>query len=71
MKLSTNARKQLAPSQFVFPASRKYPIPDKSHGINAKARVAQFGTQEQRKKVNAAVNKKFGLQLQAIKRKLP
>lgn len=45
MKLSSTARRGLMPSQFALPAERKYPVPDKSHAANAKARA----TQEQRR----------------------
>lgn len=38
MKLSSEARKNLSKSDFVFPEKRAYPIPDKSHARNALAR---------------------------------
>ena len=38
--LTTKARKQLAPSTFAGPG-RTYPIPDKAHAANAKARASQ------------------------------
>lgn len=38
--LSTKARKHLAPSKFALPGGR-YPIPNKSHAANAKARATQ------------------------------
>ena len=34
-------RKKLKKSQFGLPGKRKYPIPDKSHAANAKARAKQ------------------------------
>lgn len=40
-KLSTKRRKSLKKSQFGLPGSRKYPMPDKSHAANAKARAKQ------------------------------
>jgi hypothetical protein len=41
-KLSTAARKRLPTSDFGLPGSRKYPMPDKSHAANAKARATQM-----------------------------
>lgn len=42
MQLSGGARRGLMPSQFGLPAERKYPLPDKSHAANAKARATQM-----------------------------
>jgi hypothetical protein len=39
-KLSTSARKHLRKSQFAGP-NKSYPINDKAHAANAKARAAQ------------------------------
>jgi len=41
MKLSAQKRKQLAASQFALKSERKYPIEDKAHAKNAKARASQ------------------------------
>lgn len=57
--LTTEERKALKPSQFVFPKSRRYPIPDKAHARNALARVAQNGTAAEKRKVCEAVARKF------------
>ena len=40
--LSTRARKALPKSSFGMPASRGYPMPDKAHAANAKARATQM-----------------------------
>jgi len=40
-KLSSKSRNNLAKSTFGLPGSRKYPMPDKSHAANAKARASQ------------------------------
>ena len=40
-KLSTKSRKHMKSSTFGLPKSRKYPMPDKSHARNAKARASQ------------------------------
>ncbi len=38
--LTTKKRKKLAPSQFAGP-NNTYPIPDRAHAANAKARASQ------------------------------
>lgn len=40
-KLTTGRRKALPASAFGEPGSRKYPMPDRSHAANAKARATQ------------------------------
>lgn len=40
-KLNAAARKRIPTSEFGLPGSRKYPMPDKSHAANAKARATQ------------------------------
>lgn len=59
-KLTYGARKDLPSKDFVYPKERKYPIPDRSHGANAKARAAQSGSSSVKAKVDAAVDRKFG-----------
>jgi hypothetical protein len=62
-KLTTKARKGLKKSQFAIPAkapgSGSYPIPDKSHAQNALARVSQFGSGAEKKRVRAKVNAQY------------
>jgi hypothetical protein len=41
-KLSTKSRNKLAKSEFGMPGSRGYPMPDKAHAANAKARASQM-----------------------------
>jgi hypothetical protein len=41
-KMTSKSRNLLAKSEFGMPASRKYPMPDKSHAANAKARATQM-----------------------------
>jgi Family of unknown function (DUF6582) len=57
--LTTNKRNKLKKTSFAIPSERKYPIPDIEHARNALARVAQFGTEDEKKKVKAAVYKKY------------
>jgi hypothetical protein len=40
-ELNTDARKKIAKSKFAEPDKRKYPIEDKAHARNAKARASQ------------------------------
>ena len=40
-KLSSKARSKLPASSFGEPGKRAYPMPDKSHAANAKARASQ------------------------------
>lgn len=40
-KLTTKKRNSLPKSEFGLPGSRKYPMPDKAHAANAKARATQ------------------------------
>jgi hypothetical protein len=57
--LSTKHCKKLSKKDFALPGKRKYPIPDKAHARNALARVAQYGTPAEQKKVKAAVKEDF------------
>lgn len=58
-ELTTKARKALPKGTFAIPETRSYPIPDEAHARNALARVAQFGTPEEKARVRAAVKRKF------------
>ncbi len=40
-QLATTRRKQLPKSEFGLPGSKKYPMPDRRHAANAKARASQ------------------------------
>jgi len=40
-KLTTNARKQVPKAEFGLPEQKKYPMPDREHAANAKARASQ------------------------------
>ena len=40
-KLSAAQRKRMPKSKFGMPGSKKYPMPDRSHAANAKARASQ------------------------------
>ena len=67
-KLSYKERQGLSKSQFALPGKGSgpegkqggsYPIPDESHARNALARVSQHGSESEKAKVRAAVEKKF------------
>ena len=52
-------RNRMKNTTFALPKERKYPIPDASHARNALARVAQNGTASEKRRVRAAVHRKF------------
>jgi hypothetical protein len=58
-RISYKERKELPTSEFAEPKNRKYPIPDASHARNALARVSQFGSSEEKKKIRTAVHRKY------------
>ena len=41
-KLNAAKRRKIPRSEFGLPKSRKYPMPDRSHAANAKARATQM-----------------------------
>ena len=55
-ELSTRKRNAEPKSEFGLPDERKYPMPDKSHARNAKARASQ---QEKKGNLTAAEKKKI------------
>lgn len=64
-KLSAARRKKLRKSQFGLPGSRKYPMPDRAHAANAKARATQQFKKGKisastRAKINAKANRVLG-----------
>jgi len=61
MKLTAKDRKKLPKSEFAGPG-KSYPIPDKSHAANAKARASQAVNAgrmsgSEKKKIDAKANK--------------
>lgn len=61
-KLKAASRNKLADSQFGMPSQRKYPMPDKSHAINAKSRASQQAAKgnlssSAKSKIDAKANK--------------
>lgn len=63
--LPTKKRNSLKSSSFGLPGSRKYPMPDKSHAANAKARATQMVNKGKLSagdaaKIRAKANRKLG-----------
>lgn len=63
-KLTSKQRKSLPSSSFAGPG-RSYPVPDKSHAANAKARASQAVkagrmSKAQESKIDAKANKVLG-----------
>lgn len=64
-KLKASSRNKLADSTFGLPDSRKYPINDKAHAANAKARATQQVAKgnlspSSKKTIDAKANKILG-----------
>lgn len=64
-KLTTKDRKKLPEGAFGIPSQKKYPMPDKSHAANAKARATQMVkkgklSKSQKEKIDAKANKILG-----------
>ena len=55
-KITTKKRKSLPKSDFGLQGERKYPMPDKAHAANAKARATQMA---KKGKLSAAAKKKI------------
>jgi hypothetical protein len=64
-KLTTTKRNHLKKSTFGLPGEKKYPMPDKSHAANAKARATQMVNKGKlssasKAKIDAKANKILG-----------
>ena len=57
--LTTRARKALPKKSFAVPEKDGYPIHDEAHARNALARVSQHGSSSEKKRVRAAVHKRY------------
>lgn len=55
MKLKAKTRNAFADRQFGLPKQRKYPMPDRSHAANAKARATQMVNKGKLSPANAAM----------------
>jgi hypothetical protein len=64
--LNTDARKKLPKSKFAEPDKRKYPIEDKAHARNAKARASQA---QNAGRISKAEEKKIDKKADAVLKK--
>lgn len=55
-KLTAKARAKIPTSKFAGPG-RSYPIQDKAHAANAKARASQFASPALKARIDAKANK--------------
>ena len=58
-RLSARGRKRLSKKSFAVPGKRKYPIDTKNRARNALSRVSQHGSPSEKKRVRAAVRRKY------------
>lgn len=66
--LRAKTRSRLPDSAFALPG-RRYPIHDLAHAKNALSRVAANGSPDERKKVRAAVARKYKNQIASFKKR--
>lgn len=64
-KLTTAKRKKIPKSEFALPGIEKYPVEDKAHARNAKARASEMEkkgklSMSSKKKIDAKANKVLG-----------
>ena len=67
-KLTTKSREKVASKDFGEPGKRAYPMPERAHAANAKARAAQMVkkgklSESEKKKIDAKANKKLGAKI--------
>lgn len=58
-KLTTEQRNALPDSAFAIPESREYPIHDRTHAVDALARVSANGSDDEKRRVAMAVHRKY------------
>lgn len=66
-KLTTEKRKKMPKSEFGEPGKRAYPMPDKSHARNAKARASEM---ENKGKLSSSAKAKIDAKADKILGKL-
>ena len=64
-KLTTKARKAITKNEYGLPGEKKYPMPDRAHAANAKARASQMEKKGKlsasgKEKIDAKANKILG-----------
>jgi hypothetical protein len=65
MKLTAEMRQKMAKALYGLPGEKKYPMPDRSHAANAKARATQQVeagnlSEEQKAQIDAKANRVLG-----------
>lgn len=70
-KLSSAKRKKLPKNEFGLPGEKKYPMPDRSHAANAKARASQMVkkgklSEASKEKIDAKANRVLGKKAQKV-----
>ena len=65
MELNAAKRKKIPKNKFGLPGEKKYPMPDKAHAANAKARASQMVkkgklSEASKEKIDAKANKVLG-----------
>ena len=63
--LTSKARKSIPKKEFGLPGEKKYPMPDRSHAANAKARASEMEkkgklSESSKAKIDAKANKVLG-----------
>ena len=58
-RLTSRGRRRIKRSNFALPKERKYPIQDIAHARNALARVAQYGSKSEQRRVRDVVGRKY------------
>lgn len=64
--LTTKARKAIPKKEFGLPGEKKYPVNDKNHAANAKARASQM---EKKGKLSAASKAKIDAKANKVLKK--
>jgi hypothetical protein len=64
-KLTADKRKKIPKGEFGLPREKKYPMPDKAHASNAKARASEMVnkgklSESSKSKIDAKANKILG-----------
>lgn len=64
-RLTAKARKAIPKAEYGMPGEKKYPMPDRAHAANAKARASQMEkkgklSESSKEKIDAKANKVLG-----------
>lgn len=65
-KLTSKVRDKLPASKFALPKERKYPVENKAHAANAKARASQM---EEKGKISASTRAKIDAKADKVLKK--